>query len=87
MTVDTIFDLASLTKVVATTTAIMQLWDRGLLKISDPVTKYWPEFGQNGKNSITLWQLLTHTSGLRDEINPKVKWSDYAGSPGGHCRG
>ncbi len=80
MTVDTIFDLASLTKVVATTTAIMQLWDRGLLKINDPVIKYWPEFGQNGKNSITLWQLLTHTSGLRDEINPQVNWSDYQGA-------
>lgn len=80
MTVDTIFDLASLTKVVATTTAIMQLWDRGLIKISDPIIKYWPEFGQNGKSSITLSQLLTHTSGLRDEINPHVKWSDYQGA-------
>jgi CubicO group peptidase (beta-lactamase class C family) len=80
MTVDTIFDIASLTKVVATTTAIMQLGDRGLLKISDPVIKYWPEFGQNGKSSITLWQILTHTSGIRDEINPQVKWSDYQGA-------
>ena len=49
MTVDTIFDIASLTKVVATTTAIMQLWDRGLLRLDDPVAKYWPEFGQKGK--------------------------------------
>jgi serine-type D-Ala-D-Ala carboxypeptidase len=80
MALDTIFDLASLTKVIATTTAIMQLWDRGLLKISDPVMKYWPEFGQNGKQSITLEQLLTHTSGLRDQINPHVKWSDYPGA-------
>jgi CubicO group peptidase (beta-lactamase class C family) len=80
MTLDTVFDLASLTKVVATTTAVMQLWDRGLLNISDPVIKYWPEFSPNGKNSITLWQLLTHTSGLRDQINPQVKWSDYPGA-------
>lgn len=80
MTLDTVFDLASLTKVVATTTAVMQLWDRGLLNISDPVMKYWPEFGQNGKDSITLWQLLTHTSGLRDQINPQIKWSDYPGA-------
>jgi CubicO group peptidase (beta-lactamase class C family) len=80
MTLETIFDLASLTKVVATTTAVMQLWDRRLLNISDPVSKYWPEFGQNGKNSISLWQLLTHTSGLRDQINPQVKWFDYPGA-------
>ena len=80
MTLDTVFDLASLTKVVATTTAVMQLWDRGLLTISDPVIKYWLEFGHNGKNSISLWQLLTHTSGLRDQINPQVKWSDYPGA-------
>ena len=80
MTLDTIFDLASLTKVVATATAIMQLWDRGLLNPSDPVAKYWPEFGQNGKESITLRQLLTHTSGLRDQINPHVNWSDYSGA-------
>jgi CubicO group peptidase (beta-lactamase class C family) len=80
MTVDTIFDIASLTKVVATTTAIMQLADRGLLKISDPVAKYWPEFGQNGKDKITLRQLLTHTSGLRAEINPRARWTDYQGA-------
>jgi CubicO group peptidase (beta-lactamase class C family) len=80
MTVDTIFDLASLTKVVATTTAIMQLSDSGLLSTDDPVVKYWPEFGQNGKACITLRQLLTHTSGLREEINPRARWSDYQGA-------
>jgi CubicO group peptidase (beta-lactamase class C family) len=80
MTVDTIFDIASLTKVVATTTAIMQLSDRGLLKIDDPVAKYWPEFGQNGKDNITLRQLLTHTSGLRAEINPRARWTDCRGA-------
>ena len=80
MTVDTIFDIASLTKVVATTTAIMQLSDRGLLNIDDPVAKYWPEFGQNGKAGLTLRQLLTHTSGLRVEINPRARWSDYQGA-------
>ncbi|MFZ0053113.1 MAG: serine hydrolase domain-containing protein [Desulfobaccales bacterium] len=80
MTVDTIFDIASLTKVVATTPAIMQLSDQGLLSIDDPVVKYWPEFGQNGKNVITLRQLLTHTSGLREEINPGPNWSNYQGA-------
>ncbi len=82
MTVDTIFDIASLTKVVATTTAIMQLWDRGLLNLNDPVAKYWPEFGQNGKETITLRQLLTHTSGLRVEINPRARWTDCQGALG-----
>ncbi len=80
MTVDTIFDIASLTKVVATTTAIMQLSDQGLLRIDDPVVKYWPEFGQNGKDVITLRQLLTHTSGLREDINPRARWSNYPGA-------
>jgi CubicO group peptidase (beta-lactamase class C family) len=80
MTVGTIFDIASLTKVVATTTAIMQLCDRGLLRLEAPVAEYWPEFSQKGKASITLQQLLTHTSGLREEINPRTRWSDYQGA-------
>ena len=80
MTVDTIFDIASLTKVVATTTAIMQLSDRGLLSIDDPVGKYWPEFARNGKAPLTLRQLLLHISGLRVEIDPQVRWSDYPGA-------
>ncbi|MFZ2088762.1 MAG: serine hydrolase domain-containing protein [Desulfobaccales bacterium] len=80
MTVDTIFDIASLTKVVATTTAIMQLWDSGLLRLDAPVAKYWPEFGQKGKARLTLRQLLTHTSGLRVGINPRICWSDYQGA-------
>jgi CubicO group peptidase (beta-lactamase class C family) len=80
MTVDTIFDIASLTKVVATTTAIMQLWDRGLLGLDAPVAEYWPEFGQKGKAHLILRQLLTHTSGFRVEINPRTCWSDYQGA-------
>jgi serine-type D-Ala-D-Ala carboxypeptidase len=80
MTVDTIFDIASLTKVVATTTAIMQLSDRGLLRLNAPVAKYWPEFGQKGKARLTLRHLLTHTSGLREANNPRSRWSDYQGA-------
>lgn len=80
MTVDTIFDIASLTKVVATTPAIMQLSDRGLLNLDDPVAKYWPEFANNGKTSLTLRQLLLHTSGLRVEVDPRAHWSDYQGA-------
>lgn len=59
-----IFDLASLTKVIATTTAIMQLEEQGLIDLHRPVADYLPEFGQNGKGSVTIWQLLTHTGGL-----------------------
>ena len=53
MTIDTIFDVASLTKVVATSTAVMQLFERGEVKINDPVARYLPEFAQNGKQDIT----------------------------------
>src|SRR5499426_1372084 len=64
MTVDTIFDLASLTKVVATATSMMILVERGLVRLGDPVSRYIPEFGESGKKSITVEQLLTHRSGL-----------------------
>jgi uncharacterized protein YbbC (DUF1343 family)/CubicO group peptidase (beta-lactamase class C family) len=80
MTVDTIFDLASLTKVVATTTAIMELADRGRLRLDDPAARYWPAFAANGKGGITIRQLLTHTSGLRAGVSSKVGWSDYDGA-------
>jgi serine-type D-Ala-D-Ala carboxypeptidase len=64
MLVDTIFDLASLTKPIATGTSIHQLIEQGKLQLSDPVVKHWPEFKDNGKESITIEQLLLHTSGL-----------------------
>ncbi len=80
MTEDTIFDLASLTKVVATTTAIMKLHDEGRVRLDDTVAKYWPEFAANGKGRITLRQLLTHTSGLRADVNSRVRWSGYEGA-------
>ena len=67
MTADTVFDLASLTKVVATTTAIMQLVERGKLDLAAPAARYWPAFGANGKTQITVQQLLSHTSGLPAE--------------------
>ncbi|MCU1271037.1 MAG: hypothetical protein JWN74_2331 [Acidobacteriaceae bacterium] len=69
MTVDTIFDLASLTKVIATTTAVMQLEEQGRVRLNDPVVKYIPEFGQNGKGDITVRDLLTHHSGLAPDID------------------
>jgi uncharacterized protein YbbC (DUF1343 family)/CubicO group peptidase (beta-lactamase class C family) len=75
MTVDTIFDLASLTKVIATTTAVMQLEEQGRVKLNDPVAKYIPEFAQNGKADITVRDLLTHYSGLRPDIDLKPDWT------------
>jgi beta-N-acetylhexosaminidase len=61
---ETIFDLASLTKVVATTTATMKLYDENLLQLDDSVVKYIPEFGNHGKEKITVRNLLLHNSGL-----------------------
>ena len=69
MTLDTVFDCASLTKVVATTTAIMQLWEQGKFRMNDPVAKYLPEFEQNGKQDITIRQLLVHYSGLAPDLD------------------
>ena len=74
MTLDTIFDVASLTKVVATTTAVMQLMERGKIRLNDPVAKYIPEFGQNGKDDITIRQLLTHYSGLAPDLDLETPW-------------
>jgi uncharacterized protein YbbC (DUF1343 family)/CubicO group peptidase (beta-lactamase class C family) len=64
MTTDTVFDLASLTKPIATATSIMILVEQGKLRFSDRVAQYLPAFKQNGKGSITVEQLLLHTSGL-----------------------
>jgi len=68
MTMDTEFDLASLTKVIATTTAIMQLVESGRLHLDAPVAYYWPAFAANGKQTVTVRQLLAHTSGLRPDL-------------------
>src|SRR5207248_1589157 len=70
-----IFDMASLTKVVATTPSIMQLYQEGAIRLNDPVSKYIPEFGPNGKDDINIRQLLTHFSGLREDLDLKSPWS------------
>lgn len=67
MTIDTIFDAASLTKVVATTPSLMKLFEEGKIRMDDPVTKYLPEF-QGGKSDITIRLLMTHFSGLPPDI-------------------
>ncbi|KAK45578.1 hypothetical protein BG58_16440 [Caballeronia jiangsuensis] len=68
MTVDTLFDLASLTKVVATTTAVLQLAELGLLNLDMPVARYWPAFAVHDKTEVTVRELLTHMSGLPAEL-------------------
>jgi len=75
MAVDTVFDIASLTKVVATTTAVMQLVEQGKVRLNDPVVKYIPEFGQNGKADITVRDLLTHYSGLPPDLDLTHPWT------------
>jgi len=77
MTIDTIFDIASLTKVVATTTAVMQLVERGQVRLNDPVMRYIPEFGVNGKQDITVRELLIHYSGLAGDIELNKVPNDY----------
>lgn len=76
MTVDTIFDLASLTKVVATTPALMNLLEQGKVRLSDPVTAYLPEF-QGGHSAVTIRDLFTHFSGLRPDLDLEPAWSGY----------
>ncbi len=74
MTLDTVFDVASLTKPIATATSAMILIERGKLRLDDPVAKHLPEFAAEGKGNITVEHLLLHTGGLIAD-NPL---SDYA---------
>jgi uncharacterized protein YbbC (DUF1343 family)/CubicO group peptidase (beta-lactamase class C family) len=76
MTVDTIFDCASLTKVVATTSAMMKLFEQGKVRIDDPVTVYLPEF-QGGQSPITVRNLMTHYSGMPPDLKLVPAWSGY----------
>ncbi|WP_116138138.1 exo-beta-N-acetylmuramidase NamZ domain-containing protein [Trinickia diaoshuihuensis] len=68
MAIDTEFDVASLTKVVATTTAIMQLAETHRIALDAPVMRYWPAFAANGKSTVTVRELLTHTSGFAPDL-------------------
>ena len=76
MTTDTIFDAASLTKVVATMPSVMKLFEEGKLRIDDPVTKYLPKF-EDGHSEITVRNLLTHFSGMPPDLILKPKWTGY----------
>lgn len=74
MTEDTIFDMASLSKSLVTSVAIMQLAEQGKLQIDDPIAKVLPEFAANGKQDVTIRELLTHYSGLPPDVDIKDAW-------------
>ncbi len=76
MTLDTIFDTASLTKVIATTSAMAKLVEQGKVRTNDKVTHYLPKF-QGGKSDITLRHLMTHFSGLRPTMDKIPEWTGY----------
>jgi uncharacterized protein YbbC (DUF1343 family)/CubicO group peptidase (beta-lactamase class C family) len=76
MTADTIFDLASLTKVIATTPSLMKLFEEGRFRLNDKITDYIPEF-QGGKSGITIRNLFTHFSGLQPDVPLNQPWSGY----------
>jgi uncharacterized protein YbbC (DUF1343 family) len=76
MTLDTIFDCASLTKVVATTSSLMKLFQEGRFRLNDRISDYIPEF-QGGKSEITLRQLFTHFSGLQPDVPLTTPWTGY----------
>ena len=76
MKVDTIFDCASLTKVVVTAPAVAMLIEEGRIRLTDRVTKHLPEFS-GGESPITIKQLLTHFSGLRPDFDLEPEWSVY----------
>ncbi|HYN10206.1 MAG TPA: exo-beta-N-acetylmuramidase NamZ domain-containing protein [Vicinamibacterales bacterium] len=77
MTLDTIFDLASLTKVVATTPSVMMLVEEGKIRLTDPVATFIPEFAKYGKDRVTVRDLLTHMSGLRPDVDVSFDWRGY----------
>jgi len=77
MSTDTIFDLASLTKVVATATSIMILVERGKVRLGDPVSVYIPELKGEGRERVTIEQLLTHRAGYAPDFDLRERWTGY----------
>jgi uncharacterized protein YbbC (DUF1343 family)/CubicO group peptidase (beta-lactamase class C family) len=78
MTPDTVFDVASLTKVVATTTSIMMLVEQGRVRLNDRVSTHIPGFERYGKQDVTVRHLLTHVSGLRPDLDLHVPFEGYS---------
>jgi CubicO group peptidase (beta-lactamase class C family) len=79
MTLDTIFDAASLTKVVATTTSVMILVEQGKLRLSDRIGQFFPEIQDESAKRVTVQQLLTHTSGYQPDFDLREKWTGRDG--------
>lgn len=79
MSVDTVFDVASLTKVVATTTSIMMLIEQGKLRLTDTVGMYISDIDDAQAKRVTIQQLLTHTSGYAPDFDLKEKWTGRSG--------
>jgi uncharacterized protein YbbC (DUF1343 family)/CubicO group peptidase (beta-lactamase class C family) len=77
MTADTIFDAASLTKVVATATSIMILVERGQVRLSDPLSRHLPEMKDGGREQITIEELLTHRAGYAPDFDLREQWTGY----------
>ena len=79
MTVDTIFDLASLTKPIATATSVMILVEQGKIRLSDTIGDFFPEIEDKDVKKVTVQQLLTHTSGFRPDFDLREKWTGREG--------
>lgn len=79
MTVDAIFDAASLTKPIATATSVMILVEQGKLRLNDTVGTYFPEIEEAAAKRVTILQLLTHTSGYRPDFDLAEKWTGRSG--------
>lgn len=77
MTLDTIFDAASLTKVVATATSIMILVERGQLRLSDPLSRHLPGLKEGGRELVTIEELLTHRAGYAPDFDLREQWTGY----------
>src|SRR5262245_17432388 len=75
VTLDTVFDIASLTKVVATTTSVMILVEEGRIGLDDRIATFIPGFERYGKGNITIRHLLTHVSGLRPDVDLADFWT------------
>ncbi|GAC1656037.1 MAG: hypothetical protein NVS9B15_17020 [Acidobacteriaceae bacterium] len=74
MTLDTVFDIASLSKCVATATSMMVLYEQGKFRLNDPVSMYLPDFRGGGKEDVTIRELLTHFSGLKPDLDLAPYW-------------
>jgi len=77
MIADTIFDLASLTKIVATSTSILILIEQGKVRLDDPVVQFIPEMKGDGRDAITIEQLLTHMAGFAPDFDLRERWMGY----------